>query len=98
MTEKLILHSMSEWEFKELLTTVLQKLIKENQVESGISKNERSSWITRVEASKHLRISLPTLDKRTKEGKLNVYRTGRKKVYNLKELNDAIGKNIIRFK
>lgn len=48
-----------------------------------------SEYITRIEAAQKLKISLPTLWKITKEGKINSYKIGTKVLYKVHELENV---------
>ena len=53
---------------------------------------DRSELLTRKEAALNLRISLPTLDKWTRVGKLTGYRIGRQVRYKQSELISSIAR------
>lgn len=96
MTENVFLQITLD-ELKLMIAEAVQDGMKKFTSSKNGSHNE-VNWIPRIEAAKHLNISLPTLDKLTKEGKLTAYRCVRKKVYNIQELNEAIGKLKIKYK
>ena len=48
-----------------------------------------SEYITRIEAAQKLKISLPTLWKITKEGKINSYKIGTKVLYKVHEVENV---------
>jgi hypothetical protein len=62
------------------------------------SSQEKTLWLTRKEAGRHLQLSLPTLDKLTRLSLIPAHRTGRKKLYNLDELNVAIKNLKVKYK
>ena len=51
-------------------------------------KND-TEYITRIEAAQKLKISLPTLWKITKEGKINSYKIGTKVLYKVHEIENV---------
>ena len=53
-------------------------------------KPKHGKYLTRNEAAEKLRISLPTLNKLTRSGKLHGYRVGNRVVYHSDELDEAI--------
>jgi excisionase family DNA binding protein len=48
-----------------------------------------SEYLTRIETAQKLKISLPTLWKITKEGKINSYKIGTKVLYKLHEVENV---------
>lgn len=81
--EKILLTSYTEKQLIDLIIAAFKCIPDDKQT-------EKQGWLTRHEAAKYLKISLPTLDKLTKERKIPVHKTERKKLYNLNELNQAL--------
>ncbi|HWJ25056.1 MAG TPA: hypothetical protein VNS32_00845 [Flavisolibacter sp.] len=82
---KLILTTFTKEELTEIIKNALQSKPKPD---SPIVPTQ--TWLTRIQASKHLKVCLPKLDKLTKLSKIPVYRIGRKKMYILEEIDLAV--------
>ena len=62
------------------------------------SKPDSIELLSRADTAKYLMISLPTLDKLTKNGKVIAHRVGRKKMYRLAEIQKSIDTLKIKYK
>ena len=76
----------------ELEHLIGEAVLKSMKMVSVPKDKNNCEWVTRVETSHLLQISLPTLDKLTKEGKFKVHHIGRKKFYDKNEINNSIKK------
>ena len=56
----------------------------------SFSKENQSDFITRIDVSKLLKVSLPTLNDWTKLGWLKSYKMGNRVYYKAKEVEDAL--------
>ncbi len=87
---------MTKQVFTSFDTSELQNLIKEalKQAQLELTRQEPSTpkYCTRREAAEELQISLPTLNKYTKTGKVIGYRIGGKVMYRVDELMGSLKK------
>jgi excisionase family DNA binding protein len=74
----------------ELLEKIEQLLDSKIGVLPKEKPKEQSDYITRAEASKLLKITLPTLHDWTKQGHLLAYKMGTRVLYKLSEIESAI--------
>ncbi len=95
-TENITVLNLTEPELEKIVRNAVRQALEESN-NHKTNHNPESVWLSRVEASKHLKVSLPTLDSLTKKGVLTAYRTGRKKRFNLKELNESISQLKIKY-
>ncbi|MDY0085928.1 MAG: DUF3853 family protein [Bacteroidales bacterium] len=74
----------------EELASLIQKSVSEEfrKMPQPVLKPD-SEYITRIEAAQKLKISLPTLWKITKEGKINSYKIGTKVLYKVHEVENV---------
>lgn len=87
---------MTKQVFTSFETSELQSIIKEafKQAQLELTPREPSTpqYYTRREAAERLKISLPTLNKYTKTGKVNGYRIGGKVMYRADDLMASLQK------
>lgn len=77
----------------ELLEKIGQVIdSKLSQVATQNTKQNQSSFITRQDVSKLLKISLPTLNEWTKLGWLQSYKLGNRVLYKQDEIEEAVAK------
>ncbi len=73
--------------FGQIVEDKISNLLKQN---SHHEDNQKEKYATREEISDRLRISLPTLNKLTKEGIIAGYRIGRRVLYNWNEVESVL--------
>lgn len=73
--------------FGQIIEDKISNLLKQN---SHHEDNQKEKYATREEISDRLRISLPTLNKLTKEGIITGYRIGRRVLYNWNEVESVL--------
>ena len=78
-------------EFKELLTEVVRKVVREELDKTDFGKTY-PELLTSKEVSKIMKISLQTLDSWVKEGRLQKYRINKRVFFKKKEVYDALKK------
>ncbi len=83
--ESLILHNIDRNELTQIISSAVSDQL-QNLTQSQ-PKPKRGNYLTRVEASKILRISLPTLRNLTKAGIVKGYRLGGRVLYKSNELD-----------
>jgi excisionase family DNA binding protein len=89
MTEPTLFLPMSLTEFKDIISKCVAEVI-------TVAENNKATaatpegYLTRVEASEFLHISLQTLNNRTKAGELVAYRIGTRVLYKRSELTAAL--------
>ena len=83
---------ISEITLDELLSK-LSELFEAKLEQSKLPQNKnRSTYLTRIEACKILKISLPSLTEYTKQGWLQSYKIGNRILYKPEEIDQAIQK------
>ena len=87
MQEALIIQNINREELAEMISQAVAEQMKSF---TPYPKPKKGKYLTRVETAEKLRISLPTLNKLTKAGKLHGYRVGSRLVYHENEIEDAI--------
>lgn len=85
--EKVFFSTIGLEEIKEVVEHAVQKIIKE--IKTPPPPDE---IVSRIRAAKELGVSLPTLDKNTREGKIPCYRIGRQVKYKMNELKLSLTK------
>ncbi|UAY52140.1 helix-turn-helix domain-containing protein [Ferruginibacter albus] len=76
---------------REEFKNILKEVIDENGfVLENDSSQQEGKIYTRKEAAEYLKISLPTLNQRTKEGLIKASRIGNRVLYLQSELNKAL--------
>ncbi|HET6255143.1 MAG TPA: helix-turn-helix domain-containing protein [Puia sp.] len=96
MTEKIIF--FTEPELRKLIADLLRQCNPENSIQKDILNVQDANWITRKEAAGYLNISLPTLDKYTRQYDIPVCRVGRQKRYKKTALDQVMAKHQIKYK
>lgn len=96
--EQIILHSISADEFNNRF----DKLEKQIELAFNLKTNSSSTdgeqrYLSRKEVGLILKISLPTLNTWTKEGKLQSYRIGTRILYKPDEVNKALIRRELKF-
>lgn len=86
--------NLTESQLEEIVCSAVEKAL--NRVSKGIFE-DKPIWLARAETADYLKISLPTLDKLTRQGKLISHRLGRKKVYQQNEVLKSMGLLKIKF-
>lgn len=84
---ELVILNITESKLAALIKTAVAEAL---QNTNTINEKDTGIWLSRIEASKHLKIALPTLDMLAKKGKIHPVRLGRQVRYNLEELNHSI--------
>ena len=81
-----------EWTSLEELRALIKDLLDESlqRISQKPEKPATSGYYTRKEVAKLLRISLPTLHEYTKHGILIGYRIGRRVLYRVSEVEQAV--------
>ncbi|HEY4875440.1 MAG TPA: helix-turn-helix domain-containing protein [Puia sp.] len=90
---KILINNFTE----EELISIIKKALNEFFKDRDFSKADKKV-LSRKEAAHYLKLSLPSLDKLTKQGKIKVSRLGRSKKYLLSDLDKAFEQLTIRFK
>lgn len=89
--EGLILTSISEESIREIISTAIVESLKNVLANNPVSQ-EQSVLLNRNEAAKLLGVSLPTLSKWTKEGRIPAHRIASRVRYKRAELIDSLAK------
>ncbi len=84
----MFLTSFESFELRELI----KEAVREVYLEKAIKEPEKSGYATRKEIAATLDISLPTLNKYTKTGKVVGYRVGGKVLYKIEEIEQCLKK------
>lgn len=74
----------------ELLQRIEQLIDSKIGVHPTKTEKTQSNYITRLEASKLLKVSLPTLHEWTKFGLLKAYKIGTRVLYKLTEIEESL--------
>ncbi|HEV7332375.1 MAG TPA: helix-turn-helix domain-containing protein [Flavisolibacter sp.] len=93
---KNVFQIFTEKELKTLITESIADYF--SQSPALENQNSESVWLTCEQAAEYLHISLPSLHKATKEGKLTACRINRIKLYSKAELDKAVANLKIRYK
>jgi len=75
-------------EVKEIVTEVVKQVLEDSL--NGPDNPKPVTFLTRDEAANILKVSLPTLSKLTKEGRIKGYKIGRHIRYKSNELDSAL--------
>lgn len=89
--EHTFITSYNPKEFKSLIKQALFEITEESG--NGGSKNNEEVYFDQRQAAKFLNISLPTIIKWKKTGKIPYYQEGRTVLFKKSELLDALRKN-----
>jgi excisionase family DNA binding protein len=88
---QIILNGLTTGQLKELLVEALTELLSSNNyLPSKNATQEEAQYLTRVEAAKLLKISLPTLHDYTKRGVISSYRIGANVRYKPADIDEAL--------
>jgi excisionase family DNA binding protein len=79
-------------ELESIIQATAEKMIKLLPPSQSTNPPGQTEYITRAETAKRLKISLPTLWKLTKEGKITAYKIGRKVLYNPDDVHNLTRK------
>lgn len=79
-TKNVIIVSLSKLELQELIKEAVEGCLKDTE-------NKPQTWLTRIEAARYLKISLPTFDNLVKAKHIKIRCTGRKKLFNKEEID-----------
>jgi excisionase family DNA binding protein len=90
----ILVATVTKEELAQIINDAVKALIPKNRSADSLNV----TWLSRAEAARHLKVSLPTLDDLTKEGKLTAHRIGRSKKYELNEINQQIKNLKIKYK
>lgn len=83
----------SKEEFEEIQKDCIKKVLLEVlDSHPPTTDTKEDHFITRKEAADLLKISLPTLNKRTKDGNLSAYRIGSRVLYKRSEILESLNK------
>jgi excisionase family DNA binding protein len=74
---------------KEILTEIKAEI---KSLESRLQTKGPEEYLTRAEVAELLKISLPTVSDWSKKGILKPYRLGKKVLFKLSEIDDALNK------
>lgn len=74
---------------KEILTEIKVEI---RSLESRLQQKGPEEYLTRAEVAELLKISLPTVSDWSKKGILKPYRLGKKVLFKLSEIDDALNK------
>lgn len=85
--DKSIICFLSQEEIKQLIKEAVAEEISASTL---FTKGEESTYLTRAETAALLKISLPTLLKWTKEGKISAYRFGNTVRYKKHEIDNSL--------
>ncbi len=88
--------TLDEFEFKELLTATITEVLRPvlHQIQNPTPPEKEYS--TRHETAKRLNISLGTLHTQTKKGKIQSHKIGRRILYTLESIQNAIQKRVFK--
>ncbi len=90
--------NLTEKELQDVIyKAVLYAFQQSSVLTLGLGDN-KATWLTRMQAAQYLNVSLPTLDKLAKTGKIGVHRLGRKKMYSREDMDKSIQIQKIKFK
>lgn len=87
MIPRIILDGLTPQEFQEMLTNSLEQVIKPL---ISVKDSRSTELLTRKEAAKLLRISLPTLADWTKQGLIHAISMGRRIFYSLPDIQKTL--------
>jgi excisionase family DNA binding protein len=90
MQKQITLLNITEDKFQMLISRAVESAIAKQMNTNGETQSVDKAWLTRMEAARYLKISLPSLDKLTKQGKLIASRIGRKKLYSKDQINKSL--------
>jgi excisionase family DNA binding protein len=86
---QIILNGLTTEQLKELFVQVLSEHLTLREAKTN-SSQDQVKFLTRIEASRLLQISLPTLNDYTKRGVISSYRIGSNVRYKLSDLENAL--------
>nr|WP_320117583.1 helix-turn-helix domain-containing protein [uncultured Marinifilum sp.] len=87
MTKSILLESLSAENLKELIRDVIREEVQTRKDEP--TKTE-TKFYSRGEVSSLLKLSLPTLNEYTKEGRIQAMRIGRRVLYSEQAVQEAL--------
>lgn len=88
--ENIVLSSISLSEFEKMISEVLDNKIDKIALNKTATKITQERFASRKEVATALKVSLPTLNEYTKNGKLKSYRIGNRVLYKWDEVESAL--------
>lgn len=86
MESSILIHNVTK---QELVNLIADAVSEQMAIFGGSQTDENKTYLRRIEAAKILRISLPTLDKLSKEGKIKYLRIGGRILYKHEDIINA---------
>jgi excisionase family DNA binding protein len=84
----IFLQGISTEDLKNIFSEVIEEKLKQLPTSKNLEKE--LAFLNRFEVAKILKISLPTLNNWSKEGKLQSYRIGNRILYKAEEIDQAV--------
>lgn len=92
--QQIILQGIDVQDLKELLLEAVEEkfkvLVHSDPVLSNSVHSNENKYLSRREAAKMLKISLPTLNEWTKQGKIKAYRIGSRVLYKPEDIENSL--------
>lgn len=97
MQNKIILNGLTIDEFKEMIEKSISQVLRKQELPIQDKEDSKEEYATRMEVAKLLKITLPTLHDWTKRGLLHSYKLGKRVLYRLNEVKEAMHKRNFSF-